>query len=179
VAVEAWGAHTRGTAVLDPAAPGYDGRIEDLDPSALPPGLLRGEPPWIGALDADVDLVLAGGGPQGQLAFEGTDGAVALPGLPFALPYDRLEGALDLGADGVRLERLDLEGPMLSAAADGRLGPGDPARAPVDVALTVRRADANVRQLLGQMGIPLGANGDARLRIEGTLSSPIVTPEGR
>jgi type II secretion system protein N len=178
VQAEAWGARTSGTALLDPEAPGFDGRVEDLDPTALPPGLLTDEPPWIGAVDADVDLVMRPAGPQGRLAFEGADGAVSMPGLPFALPYDRVQGAVDLGDAGIAIEGLDLEGPMLSAAADGSVGPGDPTRAPVDLTLTVRRADPAIRTLLDRLGIPLGANGDGRMRIEGSLSSPVVTPLG-
>lgn len=175
----AWGARVDGTAVLDPEAPGFDGQVTGLDPSALPAGLRRGDPPWLGAMDADVDLVAAAAGPRGRLAFEGADGAVALPGLPFALPYDRVEGRLTLADDGIALEGLDLEGPMLSAQAGGRIGPGDPGRAPVDLELTVRRADASVRDLLDRFGIPLGPDGAGRMRIQGSLARPQVTPLGR
>ncbi|MDX1649192.1 MAG: type II secretion system protein GspN [Myxococcota bacterium] len=174
----AWGARVDGTAVLDPAAPGFDGRVDDLDPTVLPAGLLDGDPPWLGAVDADVDLVAAAAGPRGRLDFEGADGAVAFPGLPFALPYDRVAGRVELADDGIVVEALALDGPMLSAAAAGRIGPGDPARAPVDLELTVHRADANVRDLMERFGIPLGPDGAGRLRIQGSLSRPRVTPLG-
>lgn len=176
VGAEAWGARLDGTARLDRQAPGFDGRVEALDPTALPPGLLPTEPPWVGALDADVDLTSDGAGARGRLAFEGQDGAVTLPGLPFALPYDRLEGALDLGSEGIAVEALDVEGPMLSARAGGRIGPGDPSRASLDLEVEVRRADPSVQQLLRGVGIRLDGTGTARVRIQGTMASPIVRP---
>lgn len=174
---EAWGARVDGTTYAHPAEPGFDGRVDDLDPSVLPPGLLPTEAPWIGALDADVDLRGGPDGARGTLAFESDDGALTLPGVPFALPYDRVEGALDLGEEWMTVESLDLEGPMLSASATGRVGAGDPSRARLELEVDVRRAEPNVQRLLENVGVPLrGADGSGRLRIEGSVSRPVVTP---
>ena len=175
---EAWGVHLDGTAFLDAQAPGFDGRVRGLDPAALPPGLLADEPPWIGAIDLDADLVRGAAGPEGRLVLSGSEGALSIPGLPFALPYDRVEGRAQLGPEGVQLEAFELEGPMLSGSAQGRLGAGPPAQAPLDVELTLRRAVPEIRDLLRGLGVPLGADGRARLRIGGTLQAPVVTPLG-
>jgi hypothetical protein len=42
----------------------------------------------------------------------------------------------------------------------------------------VRRADAGVQDLLQRFGIPLGPDGKGRLRIQGSLSRPRITPLG-
>lgn len=175
---EAWGAHLDGTALLDAEAPGFDGQVRGLDPAALPPGLLADEPPWIGAVDLDADLVQGAAGPEGWLVLRGREGALTIPGLPFALPYDRLEGRARLGSEGVQLEAFELEGPMLSGSAQGRLGAGPPTQAPLDLELTLRRAVPDVRDLLRGLGVPLDADGRVRLRIGGTLQAPVVTPLG-
>jgi type II secretion system protein N len=159
--------------------PAFDGRLQDVDPTRLPPRLLGGVfPPVTGRLSAEVELATGDGlRPTGRVALDARDGSLVVPGSPVAIPFDALGGRLDLAPDGAaRLEDVRLEGPLVSLSAAGRIGAA-PAwgRAPLELDVELLHVDPAFAGVMGSLGAP-GAGRAGAFRIGGTLARPEVTP---
>ena len=156
---------------------GFDGRVEGLDLTALPPAWLPGgEAPLAGALDGDIDLSRGPAGPVGTLAIDGSNGAIALATLPVAIPYDTLKGRFEADEAGrLTVEALHLEGPMLSVDVEGSVdGLARLASAPLDLRVVLRDVDPSFRSSLAAFGMALDGSGATELQISGTPSRPVV-----
>lgn len=152
------------------------GRLRGIDPSLLPMVQLAEPPPILGRLDAEIELRTGPGGPVGFIRFEFQDGSVALPQLPFAIPFEKARGEVERAESGaIEVRAFQLEGPMLSMTAQGQIAAS---RGFEEAALNLRGelmvTDPAMRQMVAPYGIRLDPAGSAPLRISGTLSSPVL-----
>lgn len=158
------------------ARPGFVGRLEEVELGRLPVERLLRDLALDGLASADIDLRQGPRGPEGSVVLDAREGSLGLPDLPMALPYERLEGEIDLLPEGgVEIHRLSLEGPMLTVSGSGSVGSlDDPARATLDVLARVEVREASLRPVLRQMGLRLGTEGSTEVRLGGTLARPVV-----
>jgi type II secretion system protein N len=179
LAVAASGPDIRGRGTFWPGQPAFAGNVETGDAAVIlaswvPPG----GPVLSGPLRARFDLAAPPipGPPTGTIQLDGKDGSVALPGLPLALPYQSLAGKLRLEPGRpLRIDDLQLTGPLLSLDATGTVGLGpDPATAPLDLQVSLRGVDRALARPLSALGIRLAADGSGRVRLGGTLGAPAV-----
>jgi type II secretion system protein N len=162
---------------LWPDGPSFSGRTDALDLGALPRSWVGDVPPLAGRLDAAIALVTSEAGiVHGELTLEAKDGSLLLPDTPILIPYADLQASLTRTANGAAtLRTLHLEGPMLSLAGHGTLGPGlDAGRAPLDLDVTITRLDPGLAPLLQSFGIRAEPGRSSSLHITGTLARPVV-----
>ena len=155
--------------------PGFRGELHGIElahvplGAALPGGSLRG------VADFDVDLTLGEAGPEGDCDFEVANGALGLPGLPMQIPFTSLVGELRLGGDHLAsLPKLELEGPLVSARANGTLGHAarvEAAELALELDLT---AQPGLRAPLQSAGVALGPDGTAKIQVTGTPGLPQI-----
>jgi type II secretion system protein N len=164
-----------GTAIIA-GEPGFDGRVSDLDLSKLPIASFVPGASIEGHGGAEGELSLGPAGVRGELALDATDGSIALPNLPVALPYTTLRGDVKM-TDAALLEitALELDGPLLALRVNGSVGRAVviPA-APLNLELHVMAKDPAVRPLLAQAGLRVGEDGSADLRLTGTAAQPLL-----
>ncbi len=149
--------------------PGFHGSLRRFEiaqlpfATALPGGVLRG------LASLDLDLELGGAGLEGSSDFDVRDGALGLPGLPVQVPFTSLIGVLRFGGENLaELANGVLEGPLVSARASGTLGRAaqvEAAALQLDLDVT---AQPDLRAPLQAAGIPLSADGTAKLHVTGT-----------
>lgn len=158
------------------AEPAFAGRAEDVALGELPLQLVDGPVPIEGRIDAEIDLSSGPNGPVGELRFESEQGSIALPQLPFAIPYETLQGVLEREPTGtLQVRSLALNGPMLSLQVAGSVAAG---RRPEDSALDLtgdlQRVDPALHDVVRAFGIRLDSSGATALRISGTLGRPVL-----
>lgn len=156
---------------------GFEGELRGVDVARLPSDALAADVSLAGRLDADVDLHFGDDGPEGTTRFVATQGSLSHPALPLALPFAALSGELAWGEgdDLVRVNGLQLDGPLVSGTGSGRVGRApDPVRAPLDLALEIRARDPSVQGFLRSSGARTGRDGTASFRVTGTLGDPVV-----
>ena len=132
------------------------------------------EPPVTGPLRGDLELTLAPGLILGGLELEGRDGSLLPPGLPVAVPFDRLSASVSLTPKGLVLDPLVLEGPLASGRVTGTIEPpgGRWAVARLDLVVEIDHFDPGLGAALSQYGFDLRAG--SRLTIQGTATHPRV-----
>jgi type II secretion system protein N len=157
-------------------APGFDGQVRDVALARLP--LERFVPDLVlaGVADLDVDVRSGDDGPRGRVELAAHDGSIGVPGMPVDLPYVSLEGAADLGGDArLRVERLRMDGPLLTLDAEGTLGPGPtPETSPLDATLRIDVREPSVRPMVRNLGVRLDRDGRAEVKLAGTPARPVV-----
>jgi type II secretion system protein N len=158
------------------SAPGFDGTVRDLELAKLPLQNLVPGASIDGKASGDLDLTNTPGGARGSFHVEARDGSVALPNLPFALPYTTLRGEVQLtDAALAELSSLELEGPLLSVRASGSVGRAALVlAAPLNLTLKLKVKDASVGPWLAAAGLHVGADGSSELRITGTAGQPLL-----
>jgi type II secretion system protein N len=152
----------------------FRGRVDELALEKLPPAVLDAAQgiALTGLLDADVDLALPAGQPEGDLSLDLADGAFSAPGLPVSIPFERFRATLGLREGALEVESASLEGPMIAGSATGKVVlTADPG---LDLSVEAQVTDPGVRQMVAPMGVRLDAEGKAKLAVRGTLSRPIV-----
>lgn len=153
------------------------GQLDEVDVGALPWTLVGSMAPLQGRISGTVDLSRANGTWQGSAQLSGAPGSVDLAGLPVAIPYEQLVAQLEVAPDRVRLPQARLEGPLVTAnfaggaSADG----GSFASWPIDLEVEIERIDPALGSYLGPLGIPLDAQGHARVHVTGTLTAPFLS----
>jgi type II secretion system protein N len=160
----------------EPAA--FEGGVRELVLEQLPSELLAAAQGFAltGRLDAEADLSLAGGVLGGELRLDVRDGAVAAPGSPISIPFERLQAELGVEEGGaLRIDSASLEGPMLEGSAKGRVGLApDLEQAALDVEIDLQVADPSLRGLLAPLGVRIDGEGRSRLHLQGSLGSPVL-----
>jgi type II secretion system protein N len=155
------------------AQPGFAGALAAVDLARLP---LAGLWPGValsGSIDAQIDLRSGAAGPEGEVALRAAEGSFQAPGLPFPVPFQRVEGQLRLG-DGNLLEvgSLEAQGPLFSAKLSGRIGSAPRAAdAPLDLLVDFEVAPP-FRPGIESLGVRVGRDGKGRLQIAGTPAAP-------
>jgi type II secretion system protein N len=160
----------------DPLA--FDGELEEVALATLPPELLvlAEGIALTGELDADLAFTRSEAGLAGEIELSVADGSFSAPGLPVAVPFERLDGSLQLGdAGALEVRSLKLAGPMLSGEASGQIGAApDLASAPLSLTGELRVPDPGLRGMLPSLGLTPDADGRVPLQIRGTLGAPIA-----
>jgi type II secretion system protein N len=154
----------------------FAGQVRGIQPSLLPLDHLADPLPVLGRLDAEIDLRTGAKGPIGEIRFESWDGAIALPQMPFGVPYQEAHGELERSESGsVTVREFDLRGPMISATAQGSIAASRrPEDGALDLAVDLVVVDPALRDLFRPYGIRLDAEGAARVRVTGTVSRPVL-----
>ncbi|MDJ0788384.1 MAG: type II secretion system protein GspN [Myxococcota bacterium] len=167
--------HVTGT-VWPGQAPAFDGHIDDLNPTALPPALIGNVfPPITGQIDAD--LALASGGRRGvvgSVTLDAREGNLVIPNTPLAIPFDSLVGEMDIEEEGSASVRgLALKGPLVSISGEGTIGTGrETRRSPLDLAFQIDHIDPSMAPLLGTVGLNVDPENGGSFQIQGTLGDP-------
>lgn len=132
------------------------------------------EPPITGSLVGVLDLALTNGPVGGTIEFEGREGSLLPPGLPIAIPYDRLTAAIQLTETGVTLDPVVVEGPLAAGQVTGTITPpaGRWELARLDLVVELDHFDEGLSQIMQGQGLPLAAG--SRLTIQGTASNPRI-----
>lgn len=158
---------------------GWDGEISDLDLSAPALRELLPIQGLDGRLWADADVEIVEGLPVGDVAFSIGEGSIAIPNSPLAVPFETVTGELVFGGESsIRIDTLDVRGPMLDGSVTGRVGDGSPganlARAPLDLAVAIDVKEKMIRSSLRDLGVRLDRDGKASFNVGGNVSSPRV-----
>lgn len=153
-----------------------EGTWSEVDTERIPWTLLGALQPMHGRVSGSADLRASEGAWLGSARIVGREGSIDLPGLPVAIPYEALDAALDLGAEQITLASADLRGPMVSARASGTATAAGPELAswPLDLDVQIESIDPALRGYLGPLGIPVGRDGRASLRVTGSLAAPYL-----
>ncbi len=166
----------RASGVVVTAAPAsFDGRVEGLDLALLPQDGVGPGVRLDGRADADVDLVFSEAGPVGRVAFDAREGTVAHPQLPTPLPFQKLDGEIELGGEAIaRIVEVNLESPLAKGRAVGTIGQAASlALAPLQLEIGLD-VSAPVRGSLNAQGVKVGEMGQVVFRISGTVGRPVV-----
>jgi len=153
------------------------GEFTEIDVASLPWTLVGSEAPLQGRVSGSVDLTRVDGAWRGAGHLVGAAGSVDLAGLPVAIPYQTLEAQLDVSPDHLSLPRARLEGPLVTASFTGsaNAAEGAPSTWPLDLEVEIERVDPALRSYLGPLGISVGPQGRASLRVTGTLAAPFLS----
>ena len=152
----------------------WNGDFHDLDLAGLPIELVWPNAELEGFAEAFVDLRMGDAGLEGRVTFEAQDGAVVLPILPTALPYDGLSGDIEFGGNALAtVKSIALVGPLLNAEVTGSVGHAPVlADAPLSLSVVVR-SQPGVRPLLESAGLRVKPDGSSRIIVSGTTSNPV------
>lgn len=155
--------------------PAFAGRVGAIDLSLLPLDRLADPFPVLGEVDAGIDLRAGPNGPSGKVRFEAREGSLALPQVPFGIPFEEAHGELERSASGaVTVREFELSGPMLSAAAEGEIAASRrPEDAALDLELDLVVAEPPLRMLIEPYGVRFGPDGTAHVRVSGSVSRPV------
>lgn len=123
-----------------------------------------------GLLDADFDLTLHGKTVQGSVSFALRDGSIAQQGGELQVPFRELRGSFSFRDSArVQIESLQIDSELLRGSLSGTIGRGTTlSSSPIDLRCEIEASDAQSRMLLGAIGIPFEANGQAKFQVGGT-----------
>jgi type II secretion system protein N len=172
--IESEAGNAVGTFILGETG-GWSGDLEQVDVGKLPLSQFAHIGTLDGLLEASVDILLGEQGPEGSMTFEARDGAIGLADFPMQIPFEKLSGELLFGDDAyVAVERLNLEGPMMSAGVTGNvLQAASFSEAPLRLEIEIEAKPA-IGAAMQSAGIRIGRNGKAKARITGTVAKPKV-----
>jgi hypothetical protein len=160
------------------AADRIDGAWQELDPDALPWVLFGTTAPLLGRLSGEVALARGDHAWQGSARVVGGEGSVDLPGRPVAIPFVAVQAELGVAPDRITLASGRIEGPLVTATVAGSASPsgGGFAAWPLDLDVLIESVDPALRGYLGPLGIPVDGQGQAQVRVTGTLAAPYLAP---
>ncbi len=158
------------------SGPSFAGQLRGVQLSRLPLDHLADPFPLLGSLDARVDLRSGPAGPTGEIRFEAREGSIALPTLPFDVPYQEAHGDIERSESGAFVVRqLEVTGPMISASAEGSVAANRrPELGALDLEVDLAVVDPGLQRMVQSYGIRLDADGTAHLQVSGTVSRPVL-----
>jgi type II secretion system protein N len=156
-------------------APGFSGRVSDLDLEQLPQQKMGAPLQLQGRADLDVDVATGPEGPVGSVEFEARDGMLIHPDLPLPMQFTKLTGEIDLGGEHLaEIKSFELESPFAKGHARGTIGKAAAfASAPLDLQLEFTVSGA-VQGSLRAQGVAVGNSGEVRVAVSGTPTQPVV-----
>lgn len=155
---------------------GFSGEVEGLRLELLPVERLAEGLALRGTADLVLDLVSDGAGLTGAVELAAREGSIAFPPYGLPIPFATARGSLALApGTGLAIESLELEDPgRLTLRASGSIGAApSPELGPLDLTAHVEVRDPALRTLFAQ-ALPLDGEGNAELRLSGTLGAPIL-----
>jgi len=148
------------------------GRLHDIDLSSLPPRLLGKGVTLTGSSDVDFDVQLAESGAAGELNVAARQGSVEHPQIPMTLPFESIDGKLELGGDHwLTVHSLQIESPLLAGGLAGSVGP------PPASVLDLRgefQTQREVRSTLNSSGFKVNRSGALLMAIGGNAARPVI-----
>jgi type II secretion system protein N len=162
--------------------PAYVGSVRDVDLSRLPLRLDASGVRFGGVLSADADVALDPSGTlKGSVDFESPSLTVQSKQLPLAIPFSHATGRIEILESGAtRIESVVLEGTVVEAEVSGEIGLVHRSQSPpIDLIMHIRVVDATLQQLAPSAGLRLSSDGEADVRVGGTLDAPQIQPTGR
>jgi type II secretion system protein N len=152
---------------------GFDGEVSEVDLGLIPiPD--DAAVSISGALDGEVDVFVRDGAPEGQLKFSAASGSISHDALPLAIDFETAGGDLILGGDNfVEVVELSLDGPVVSANAEGTVGAS--ARfgsAPLDMGVDLQIKNPGLVMMVQGFGLQLDSDGRASFDVSGTPTNP-------
>ena len=162
--------------------PAYRGRVSEVEIERLPlrldaTGLRLG-----GRIEADVDVALDPNGTlQGRVDFESPDLVVQSTQLPLAIPFSGARGGIEiLDTGATRIDSVVLEGRVVEGQLSGEIGLVHRSQSPpLDMQGRLVIHDPTLRQLAPGAGLRLSPQGEAEIRVGGTVDAPEITTLGR
>jgi type II secretion system protein N len=152
---------------------GFDGELSQVDLGLIPIPA-DAAVSLSGALEGDVDVFVREGAPEGQLKFSAAAGSISHDALPLAIDFETAEGDLVFGGDNfVEVVELSLDGPVVSASAEGTVG--ESARfgnAPLDLGVDLRIKNPGLVMMVQGFGLQLDGDGRASFDVGGTPTNP-------
>jgi type II secretion system protein N len=154
----------------------FAGQVRGVELSMLPLDHLADPLPILGRLDAEINLRTGPNGPIGSIHFESWDGSIALPQIPFGIPFQEARGALERSESGsIDVREFELSGPMLSATARGSIAASRrSAEGALDLKGELVLADPALQDMVRPYGLRFDPEGTARFHISGTVSRPVL-----
>jgi type II secretion system protein N len=160
-------------------SPGWQGELRGVELSELPRGQALMVVDLSGLLDADIDVhwtpeVEGRRELAGRLRLEAHDGSMSTDDMPFEIPYDLLQGEIALGGDHrARVEAFSIEGPVVSAEAQGTVGQApELSQSPLDFEISYKVESPEIRSMLRGFGLRLAKSGEGTVKIGGTFAHP-------
>jgi type II secretion system protein N len=159
--------------------PSFSGQIDDVTLEHLPLRIESSGMRLTGSLAATADVGLDPRGVlTGRVEFECASLVVESDQLPIAIPFSRAHGVIEiLDSGATRIESLHLEGDLITGDIDGEIAMAHRSQSPpIDLSAHIRIVQPYLRGLAPSAGIALGKDGEASLRVRGTLDSPEIQP---
>lgn len=152
--------------------PSLSGRLLDIDLSMLPPRLLGKGVALEGFSDLDFEVQLGESGAEGQLRIAAKQGSLEHPQFPIALPFDSIEGQIELGGDDwLIVHSLSVDSPLLTGGLAGSVGPPPGSELNLQGEFQTQR---EVRSALQSGGFKLNRSGTLYLAIGGSAARPVL-----
>ncbi len=161
--------------------PAYRGLASEVELSRLPLRLDATGLRLSGPIEADVDLALDPNGTlRGRVDFESPSLLVESSALPMALPFSSAVGTVEILQSGAtRIDSVALEGPLVEARIDGEVGLVHHSQSPpIDLVAHLRIVEPLLRQMAPGAGLALSPDGEADIRVGGTVDLPEIEPLG-
>jgi len=148
------------------------GELQDVDLSGIPGPLLAKGVALSGSSDVDFEIEVTESGAAGELQLSARQGSMEHPQLPMALPFESIEGKLELGGEHwLTVHSLQIESPLLAGGLAGSVGP------PPGSALDLRgefQTQREVRPILNSSGFKVNRSGTLSLAIRGNAARPLI-----
>lgn len=128
-----------------------------------------------GLLSADADVALDPSGQlMGSVDFESDSLLIQTPLLPTAIPFSRATGQVQVLESGAtRIEEAVFEGPIVTGNLRGEIGMVHRSLSPpIDLSAKIRIIEPSLRAMAPAAGLTLSSNGEAELRLGGTVDAP-------
>ncbi|MAG34435.1 MAG: type II secretion system protein GspN [Deltaproteobacteria bacterium] len=159
------------------AAPTFSGQVARIDLARVPLRLDASGLRLSGELSANADVTLSANGTlAGHIDFDTTSLVVEANALPIAIPFTRAYGVIEILETGAtRIESTHLEGQVLEGEVSGEIGLVHHSQSPpIDLKARIRIIDPTLRRLAPGMGLRLSREGEANVKIAGTIDGPEI-----
>lgn len=161
-------------------SPAYVGRVSQAELSRLPLRLEATGVRFHGVMNADADVQLDPNGTlKGRVVFDSSSLEISSNRLPIAIPFTKSSGTVEiLDSGATRIADIILEGPVLNAEVSGEISFVHRSQSPpIDLTGHLQILDPTLRQLASGAGLQMSPQGEATLRLSGTLDAPLIEPE--
>ncbi len=161
--------------------PAYRGRVSEVEIDRLPLRLDATGVRLSGRIEADADVALDPNGTlQGRVDFESPNLTIQSTQLPLAIPFTGARGGIEILESGAtRIDSVVLEGEVVEGELSGEIGLVHRSQSPpLDMTGHLVIHDRTLRQLAPGAGLLLSPDGEADIRVSGTIDAPRITTVG-
>jgi type II secretion system protein N len=160
-------------------SPSFVGHVRRVDIEKLPLRLDASRFGIFGTVSAQADVALDPRGVlTGRVDFESDSITIQTDRLPLAIPFTRAAGIIEMLPTGAtRIESIELDGHVLKGTVRGEISMAHRSQSPpINLETRLQIVEPELRRLAPNAGIRLSPDGEASLRLRGTLDSPTITP---